>query len=84
MYVPLNPKSQHPGGYYVMFGDVRHPSYQVVDNGGMLKIQYLYRVGKIGRIRRRWFAVVNGQKNGFVENSPLSGMEYPDNASVES
>jgi hypothetical protein len=87
MYVPLNPKSQHPGGYYVMFGDVRHPSYQAVDNGRMLKIQYLYRVGKVGADSSAgWFAVVNGQKNiGFVENFKyFPGMEYPDNASVES
>jgi hypothetical protein len=87
MYVPLNPKSQHPGGYYVMFGDVRHPSYQVVDNGRMLKIQYLYRVGKVGvDSSAGWFAVVNGQKNiGFVENfTYFPGMDYPDNASVES
>ncbi len=87
MYVPLNPKSQHPGGYYVMFGDVRHPSYQLVDNGRMLRIQYLYRVGKIGADSSAgWFAVVNGQKNiGFVENFKyFPGMEYPDNASVES
>ncbi|MBI4165134.1 MAG: DUF4380 domain-containing protein [Acidobacteria bacterium] len=87
MYVPLNPKSQHPGGYYVMFGDVRHPSYQVVDDGRMLKIQYLYRVGKIGADSSAgWYAVVNGQKNiGFVENFKFfPGMEYPDNSSVES
>ncbi len=87
MYVPLNPRSQHPGGYYVMFGDARHPSYQLVDNGRMLRIQYLYRVGKIGADSNAgWFAVVNGQKNiGFVENFKyFPGMEYPDNASVES
>ena len=87
MYVPLNPQSQHPGGYTVMFGDVRHPSYKLVDNGRMLKIQYLYRVGKIGADSSAgWFAVVNGQKNiGFVENFKyFAGMEYPDKASVES
>jgi hypothetical protein len=87
MYVPLNPNSQHPGGYYVMFGDVRHPSYQVVDDGRMLKIHYLYRVGKIGADSSAgWYAVVNGQKNiGFVENfTYFPGKEYPDNASVES
>jgi hypothetical protein len=87
MYVPLNPKSQHPGGYSVMFGDVRHPSYEVVDNGRMLKIHYLYRVGKIGADSSAgWYAVVNGQKNiGLVENFTFfPGQEYPDNASVES
>ena len=87
MYVPLNPRSQYAAGYYVMFGDVRHPSYQVVDNGRMLKIQYLYRVGKIAADSSAgWFAVVNGQKNiGLVENFKyFPGMEYPDGGSVES
>lgn len=87
MYVPLNPKSQYAAGYYVMFGDVRHPSYQVVDNGQMLKIQYLYRVGKIAADSSAgWFAVVNGQKNiGLVENFKyFPGMEYPDGGSIES
>ena len=87
MYVPLNPKSRHPGGYYVMFGDVRHPSYQVVDDGRMLRIHYLYRVGKIAADSDRgWFAVVNGQKNlGLIENFKyFPDMEYPDNASIES
>ncbi|MGA2630560.1 MAG: DUF4380 domain-containing protein [Terriglobia bacterium] len=87
MYVPLNPKSQYAAGYYVMFGDVRHPSYQVVDNGRMLKIHYLYRVGKIAADSSAgWFAVVNGQKNiGLIENFKyFPGMEYPDGGSVES
>ncbi len=87
MYVPLNPQSQHSNGYYVMFGDVRHPSYQVMDNGRMLRIHYLYRVGKIGADSSAgWFAIVNGQKNvGLVENFKFfPGEEYPDNASVES
>ena len=87
MYVPLNPKSQYAAGYYVMFGDVRHPSYQVADNGRMLKIHYLYRVGKIAADSSAgWYAVVNGQKNiGYVENFQyFPGMEYPDGGSVES
>jgi len=87
MYVPLNPRSKYPQGYYKMFGDARHPSYQVVEGGGMLRVQYLYRVGKIGADSDRgWYAVVNGQKNiGLVENFKyFPGMEYPDGASVES
>ncbi|MBZ5514220.1 MAG: DUF4380 domain-containing protein [Acidobacteriia bacterium] len=87
MYVPLNPKSQHPGGYAVMFGDVRHPSYQVVADGRMLRIHYLYRVGKIvADSNQGWFAVVNGQKNiGLVENFEyFPDREYPDGGSIES
>ncbi len=87
MYLPLNPKSMFPEGYYKPYGDVKHPSYEVVDAGHMLRIHYLYRVGKVGADSNAgWFAVVNGQKNiGFVETFKyFPGMEYPDNASVES
>jgi hypothetical protein len=87
MYVPLNPHSMFPEGYYKPYGDVRHPSYEVIEGGRMLRIHYLYRVGKTGADSSAgWFAVVNGQKNiGFVENFKyFPGAEYPDNASVES
>jgi hypothetical protein len=53
----------------------------------MLRIHYLYRVGKIAADSNRgWYAVVNGQKNiGLVETFKyFPGAEYPDNASVES
>jgi hypothetical protein len=86
MYVPLNPKSQHPGGYYTIFGDLRHPSYQKIEGGRMLRIKYLYRAGKMGADSNAgWFAVVNGEKQmGFVENfSHFPDMEYPDQASLE-
>jgi hypothetical protein len=53
----------------------------------MLRIHYLYRVGKIAADSDRgWYAVVNGQKDiGLVETFKyFPGMEYPDGASVES
>ncbi len=87
MYLPLNPKSMFPEGYYKPYGDARHPSYEVMDNGRMLRIHYLYRVGKVGADSSAgWYAVVNGQKNiCLVENFKyFPGMAYPDNASVES
>lgn len=87
MYVPLNPHSMFPEGYYKPYGDARHPSYEVLHGGRMLRIHYLYRVGKIAADSDRgWFAVVNGQKNiCFVENFKyFPGAEYPDHASVES
>jgi hypothetical protein len=87
MYVPLNPHSMIPEGYYKPYGDVRHPSYEVVDGGRMLRIHYLYRVGKIAADSNAgWYAVVNGQKNlGLVENFKyFPGAEYPDSASIES
>jgi hypothetical protein len=86
MYIPLNPHSRYPEGYYKPYGDVRHPSYEPIDDGRMLRVHYLYRVGKAAADSDRgWYAVVNGQKNiGFVESFKyFGGEEYPDGASVE-
>lgn len=87
MYVPLNPRSMFPRRYYNPYGDARHPSYETVDGGRMLRIHYLYRVGKVAADSNAgWYAVVNGQKDlGYVESFKyFPGMDYPDNASVES
>ena len=87
MYVPLNHHSMFPEGYYKPYGDARHPSYELLHGGHMLRVHYLYRVGKIAADSDQgWYAVANGQKNiCFVENFKyFAGMEYPDNASVES
>ncbi len=87
MYLPLNHHSMFPEGYYKPYGDARHPSYELLHGGHMLRIHYLYRVGKIAADSDAgWFAVVNGQKNiCFVENFKyFPGVEYPDNASIES
>lgn len=87
MYVPLNRHSKFRGGYYTMFGNVGHPSYEVLRGENMLRIHYLYQVGKVGvDTDRGWYAVVNGQKNiGYVETFHFfPGMEYPDGSSVES
>jgi Domain of unknown function (DUF4380) len=87
MYVPLNPQSKYPQGYYHPYGDARHPSYEVMHGGHMLRIHYLYRVGKIAADSSAgWYAVVNGQKNlCLIETFKyFPGAEYPDGASVES
>jgi hypothetical protein len=87
MYVPLNPLSIYPDGYTKAYGDVRHPSYELIDRGRMLRIHYLYRVGKVAiDSDRGWYAVVNGQKKTcFVETFKyFPGEEYPDHASIES
>jgi hypothetical protein len=87
MYVPLNPHSIYPDGYTKAYGDARHPSYQLIDDGKMLRVHYLYRVGKIAiDSDRGWYAVMNGQKGTcFVESFKyFPGQEYPDNASIES
>jgi hypothetical protein len=87
LYIPLNPHSKYPRGYYNYYGDVRHPSYELIDGGRMLRIHYLYRVGRVAMdASGGWFAVVNGQKNiAYVENFKyFPEDEYPDGASVES
>ena len=87
IYIPLNPHSRYPRGYYNYYGDVRHPSYEVIDDGHMLRIHYLYRVGRVAADSNRgWFGVVNGQKNiAYIENLKyFPDQEYPDGASVES
>jgi hypothetical protein len=86
MYVPLSPRSKYPQGYYNPYGDARHPSYEVLHGGRMLRVHYLYRVGKAAADSDRgWYAVVNGQKNiGLVENFKyFPDAEYPDGASIE-
>lgn len=87
MYVPLNPQSKYPEGYYKVLGDTKHPSYQVLPGEHMLRIHYLYRAGKVAADSDGgWYAVVNGQKNiALIETFKyFHGVEYPDGASVES
>ncbi|MEJ2008380.1 MAG: DUF4380 domain-containing protein [Acidobacteriota bacterium] len=87
VYVPLNPHSMFPDGYYHPYGDPRDPSYQKIHGGHMLRIHYAYRVGKIAADSNAgWYAVVNGQKDAcLVETFKyFPGQKYPDNASVES
>ncbi|MGD0222051.1 MAG: DUF4380 domain-containing protein [Terriglobia bacterium] len=86
MYIPLNPHSKYPDGYYKPYGDARHPSYEILPGGRMLKVHYLYRVCKAAADSSvGWYAVVNGQKNtALVENFKyFPDQEYPDGASVE-
>lgn len=86
MYVPINPRSIYPDGYTHIYGDARHPSDEVIDHGRLLRIHYLYRVGKVGLDSSAgWMAIVNGQKRiGLVENFDyFPERDYPDRASVE-
>jgi hypothetical protein len=86
MYIPLNPNSKYPDGYYKPYGDARHPSYEVLRGGRVLQVHYLYRVCKAAADSSAgWYAVVNGQKNiGLVESFKyFPNQEYPDGASVE-
>jgi hypothetical protein len=86
MYIPLNPHSKYPQGYYKPYGDARHPSYEVLPGGRMLRVHYLYWVCKAAADSSAgWYAVVNGQKNiALVENFKyFPDQEYPDGASVQ-
>ena len=86
MYIPLNPHSKYLEGYYKPYGDVRHPSYEVLPGGRMLRVHYLYWVCKAAADSSAgWYAVVNGQKNiGLVENFKyFPDQEYPDGGSVQ-
>jgi hypothetical protein len=86
MYIPLNPHSKYPEGYYKPYGDAKHPSYEVLHGGRMLRVHYLYWVCKAAADSSAgWYAVVNGQKNiGLVENFKyFPDQEYPDGASVQ-
>jgi hypothetical protein len=86
MYIPLNPHSKYPEGYYKPYGDARHPSYEVIDGGRLLQVRYLYWVCKAAADSSAgWYAVVNGQRNtGLVENFRyFADQEYPDGASIE-
>ncbi len=85
-YAPLNPNSMHPGGYYKMFGDARHPSYDTLQDGRLLRVHYLYRVGKVGvDASDGWHAVVNGQSEYcMAETFPyFPDRAYPDDAPLE-
>ena len=86
MYIPLNPNSEYPDGYYNPYGEAKHPSYEVLHGRHMLRVHYLYRVGKAAvDSNAGWYAVVNGQKNiGLVESFTYHPeLDYPDGASVE-
>ena len=85
-YCPINPQSHFPKGYNVMFGDENNPTFQPDTASGLMRVQYLYKVGKIGMDSPDgWIATVDGT-NGkvFVQRFTFEqGKEYPDGASVE-
>lgn len=86
MYVPVNPHSLYPQGYYNPYGVARHPSYEVLRRWGLFRVHYLYRVGKAALDSSAgWYALVNGQKNlGLIETFTYHpGEKYPDGASIE-
>ena len=85
-WCPINPKSHFPRGYNVIFGSETNASFQSDQANGLMRVQYQYRVGKIGLDSDAgWVACVDGA-NGcvLVQRSRFEpGHEYPDGASVE-
>ncbi len=87
VYIPINPHSMFPRGFYNPYGDVRNPSYHAIDHRRMLRVHYRYEVGKVAADSNAgWFAIENGQKNlTLIESFKyFPNKKYPDNASVES
>jgi hypothetical protein len=85
-YCPINPASHFPKGYSVIFGAADNPSFQRDAQWKTIRVQYQYRVGKIGLDSHAgWVATVDGTKGAvFVQRFVFEPkQEYPDGSSVE-
>ncbi|MHC4233223.1 MAG: DUF4380 domain-containing protein [Planctomycetota bacterium] len=85
-YCPINPKSHFEKGYEVIFGEADNPSFQPDYENNMMKVNYQYRVGKIGMDSDAgWIATVDGQTGDvFVHRFVYEpDKKYPDGSSVE-
>jgi len=85
-WCPLNPRSKFPAGYDVIFGAKNNPSFQPDRARGLMRVEYQYKVGKIGLDSRAgWIATVDGASGAaFVQRFVFEPeKEYPDGASVE-
>lgn len=85
-WCPINPNSRFPKGYSVIFGDPRNPQFQPDHARGLMRVQYQYKVGKIGLDSDRgWVATVDGETGAaFVQRFQFEpAKDYPDGSSVE-
>jgi len=85
-WCPINPKSHFPNGLNFMAGAKDNPSFRPNFLPGLLRVEYQYRVGKIGMDSAAgWVASVNGATGAaFIQRFVFEpGQEYPDGASVE-
>ena len=85
-YCPINPKSVFPRGYGVLYGLVNNSSFQPDRKGGIMRVNYQYRVGKIGLDSPGpWVATVNATDGyAFVHRFRFDpARPYPDKSSVE-
>jgi hypothetical protein len=79
--VPLNPHSRFSRGFNVMFGEEDNPQWQIDEQFGLFKGQYLWEIGKIGiDSRDGWIAFSQGSEGyAFAERFAYEeGGEYPD------
>lgn len=85
-WCPVNPRSRFDRGYNVIFGEKDNPSFSLDARRGLVKVDYLYKVGKIGMDSDAgWVATVDGRKGDvFVQRFTFEADKaYPDEASVE-
>jgi hypothetical protein len=85
-YCPINANSVFARGYGVLFGKDDNPSFQPDRKNGIMRVNYQYRVGKIGLDSPDgWLATVD-QTDGyaFVHRFAFEPTKpYPDKSSVE-
>ena len=85
-WCPINPKSRFPNGYSVIFGAPDNPTFQPDAKRGLMRVQYQYKVGKIGMDSDRgWVATADGESGAvFVHRFQFEPeKDYPDGSSVE-
>ncbi|MHC4113165.1 MAG: DUF4380 domain-containing protein [Planctomycetota bacterium] len=85
-FCPINPKSHFAKGYNVIFGEKGNPSFRADVATGMMKVNYQYRVGKIGvDSHAGWVATVDGENgSAFIHRFTFeSDKPYPDGSSVQ-
>ena len=85
-WCPVNPRSRFKGGFNVIFGEKGNPSFSVDEKRGLVKVDYLYKVGKIGvDSDAGWVATVDGRRGDvFVQRFTFEADKaYPDESSVE-
>ncbi len=85
-WCPINPESRFERGYKVIFGEKDNPAFTADAKRGLMKVDYTYKVGKIGLDSHAgWVATVDGRKGDvFVQRFSFEpGKAYPDESSVE-
>ena len=85
-WCPLHPQSQFPRGYTVLFGAPDNSSFQPDPARGLMRVQYQYKVGKIGLDSPAgWVATVDGASGAVLVHRFVfePKKDYPDGSSVE-